>query len=376
LGLLSQPFFSSAPGLVPWNGSDPINVLALGEDQRVPGEKTHSDTIIVIQINPGTGKVQLVSIPRDLAATVPGYGALSKINEGNYLGGPRYEAYTVEYALGIPINYYIVLRFQTFKKVIDALGGVNINVDQKIDDPTYPALTGSGFAPLVLNPGMQHMDGATALAYVRERHAYTTGDEVRVQHQQQLIAAIKSQVLSAGTLFRLPSIFDALRQAFQTNLPANMLPVLFLEMVKNGSMKHVYFSDTNGMVYQCTGYGGGADLCPTAALQPYVDQLFRNQQLANESATVAVQNGSNLNGEAAEVAKLLTTCHFNVVGSGPADSSNHAHTAVIVNSAEPAAPYTARLLQQMFQARMITRSMPDVHAQLVLLIGNDVPQIQ
>jgi LCP family protein required for cell wall assembly len=376
LGWVGQPFFTSVPGAVPWNGRDPINVLALGEDQRVPGAKTQSDTIIVMQINPGTGKVRLVSLPRDLAVSIPAYQDFTKINEGNYLGGPRYEAYTIEHALGIPINYYVVLRFQTFKRVIDAFGGVNINVDQKIDDPTYPALTGSGFAPLVLNPGMQHMDGATALAYVRERHAYTSGDEVRVQHQQQLISALKTQALSFGTLFRLPSIFDAFRQAFQTNLPANMLPVVFMEMVKNGTMEHVYFSDTNDMVTNCVGYDNGADLCPTPALQPYVNGLFHNQSLADENATVFVQNGTQLPDEAGAIGTTLTTCHFNVVGTGAADTSDHAHTAVIINSAEPAAPYTTRLLQQMFQARVMTQSMPDVHAQIVLLVGNDVPQIQ
>ncbi|MDB5075746.1 MAG: putative LytR family transcriptional protein [Chloroflexi bacterium] len=377
LGWVSQPFLPSASNVVPWNGSDPINILALGEDQRFPGAKTHSDTIIVISVDPGSGHVRMVSLPRDLAVSVPGYGEMSKINEGNYLGGPRYEAYTVEHALGIPINYYMVLRFQTFRKLIDALGGVDINVDQKINDPTYPALQGSGYAPLVLNPGMQHMDGATALAYVRERHAYTTGDEVRVQHQQQLITALKSQLMSPGTLFRLPSLVSAIQGALETNLPGNMLPVIAMHMARNGSMEHVYFSDTNGMVNQCIGYDNGADLCPTPAFWTKVHDLFQNPQLAAEHATVFVQNGSYLTGEAAAVAKTLTTSQFNVVGSGNADKNDHAHTAVIINSAQSgSAPYTARLLQQMFQARLLTRSMPDVHAQVVLLIGNDVPQIQ
>jgi polyisoprenyl-teichoic acid--peptidoglycan teichoic acid transferase len=376
LGWASQPFLPSAANVVPWNGTDPVNILALGEDQRFPGQKTHSDTIIVMSIDPSSGRVRLVSIPRDLAVSVPGYGEMSKINEGDYLGGPRYEAYTVEHALGIPINYYIVLRFQTFKQVIDAMGGVNINVDQAINDPTYPALQGNGFAPLVLQPGMQHMDGATALAYMRERHAYTGQDEVRVQHQQQLIAAMKSQALSFDTIFRLPSIYAAMRQAFQTNLPSNMLPVVFLDMIKNGTMEHIFFSDTNGMVTNCLGYDNGADLCPTAAFYPSIDNLFQNPLVANENATVFVQNGSYLTGEAAAVAKTLTTAHFNVVGSGNADTSDHAHSAVIVNSAQPAAPYTTRLLQQMFQSVVLTRSMPDIQARIVLLIGNDVPQVQ
>ncbi|MDB5075166.1 MAG: msrR [Chloroflexi bacterium] len=376
LGWVSQPFLPASSNAVPWNSSDAINILALGEDQRYLGQKTHSDTIIVISINPSSGKVRLVSIPRDLAVSVPGYGERSKINEGNYLGGPRYEAYTIEHALGIPINYYLVLRFQSFKQVIDAMGGVNINVDQKINDLTYPALQGNGYAPLVLNPGLQHMDGATALAYMRERHAYITQDDARVQHQQQLIAALKSQALSVSTLFRLPSVFSSLRDAFQTNLPANMLPVVFLDMARSGAMDHVYFNQTNGMVVNCIGYDNGADLCPTDVFFPKVTDTFHNQPLADEHATVWVQNGSNLTGEAAAVAQTLGTCHFNVVGSGNADNNNHANTAVIINSAQPAAPYTARLLQQMFGAQLLTKSMPDVHAQVVLQLGNDVPQVQ
>jgi len=141
-------------------------------------------------------------------------------------------------------------------------------------------------------------------------------------------------------------------------------------------MEHDYFSDTNGMVTDCIGYDNGDDLCPTPALQPRVDQLFYNQQQTSEHATVFVQNGTSIEGEATAIATTLTTCHFNVVGSGSAAQSDNAHTTVIMNSAEPAAPYTARLLQQMFQAQLVTQSLPDVHAQVVLLLGSDVPQRQ
>ncbi len=378
LATLSAPLFPAQAGAVPWNGTDPINILALGVDQRVPGEKTHSDTIIVISLDPTKRQVRLVSIPRDLAVSVPGYGELSKINEGNYLGGPRYEAYTVEHALGIPINYYIELRFSSFERLINALGGVDINVDQPINDPTYPALVGNGYAPLVLSAGMHHMDGALALAYMRERHQYsqTGGDEIRVQHQQQLIAAIKSQVLSLHTLLHLPSVLSALRDSFVTNLPENQLLVVALEMVQDRNMEHVYFNEQNGMVYECVGGDLGANLCPYPAFWTAIHSLFANPQLAAEHASVMVQNGTTMDGEAEAIATTLTTSQFNVVGTGMADNNHHAHTAVVINSAQPAAPYTTRLLRQMFAARLITRNWPNVPAQVILLIGNDVPQIQ
>lgn len=376
LGVASEPFLAPQPGTIPWNGTDAINILAMGVDQRVPGERTHSDTMIVITVDPVHRHVRLVSIPRDLAVDVPGYSALGKINEGYYLGGPRYSSYVVEHALGIPINYYMVLKFSSFVRLIDALGGANVTVDQAINDPTYPALVGNGYDPFVLSAGPHHMDGATALRYVRERHAFTNQDETRVQHQQQVIAAIKSQLFSLHTLFHLPSIVEALRATVNTDLPDNLLPVMGLQILRERNIEHIYFNDTNHMVYQCVGYDQGADLCPYPAFWTAIKTLFADPKLAAEAATVWVQNGSSIFAKEKQVAATLTTCHFTVVGSGPADSNNHAHTAVIINSARTPAPYTTRLLRQMFGARLLTRNMPAIPAQIVLLLGNDAPHYQ
>lgn len=378
LGLVSEPFLAPQAGAVPWNGTDPINILAMGVDQRVRGEQTQSDTMIVIQLDPGSGKVRMLSIPRDLAVDVPGYGQLSKINEGYYIGGASYAAFVVEHSLGIPINYYAVLRFSGFQKLIDAVGGVDVTIDTNINDPAYPALVGNGFDPFVISKGPHHLDGATALKYVRERHQYSTsgGDEMRNKHQQQLLDALKKQVMSVYTLFHLPAILSALRDTIDTNLPNNQLLSVGMLMLKDRSIEHLYINEAAGLVYQCTGYDKGADLCPTNALQPKLGSLFQNNRLANEHATVWVQDGMGSLTISKIVKDALTASHFNVAGLGFADTSNHAHTAVIVNSAEPAAPYTTRLLQQMFGARLLTRSMPEIHAQLVLLLGNDVARCQ
>jgi hypothetical protein len=199
---------------------------------------------------------------------------------------------------------------------------------------------------------------------------------MRVQNQQQVIAAIKSQMLSLHTLFHLPSIMEALRATINTNLPNNMLPVVALQMMHDRSIEHVYFNENNHMVYQCQGYDLGADLCPNPIFWTTIKSLFADPKLAAEGATVWVQNGSSIFAKEKQVAATLTTCHFAVVGSGPADSKTHAHTAVIVNSAKPPAPYTTSILRQMFGARLLTRSMPGIPAQIILLLGNDAPQYQ
>lgn len=378
LGALSMPFFPVQPGVVPWNGSEPINILAMGVDQRVPGEKTLSDTMIVISIKPTGQHVQMISIPRDLAVTVPGYGTLSKINEGYFLGGPTYAEYTVESALGIPINYYAVLHFQAFEHLIDAVGGIDIKVDQTITDPTFPAAVGNGYDPFYLSAGTHHMNGALALKFVRERHAYANegGDELRVQHQQEVLMAIKAKLLSVTSVLHLPTIVAALRQAIDTNLPENMLPVVALRILQDRNLQHVYFNEQNNMVYQCVGNDQGADLCPTPAFWSTIHPLFTDPQLAAEHASIWVENGTAIDGEAAAVAGMLTTCHFTVTGYGDANNDQHAHTEIIVNTAQPTAPYTTTLLRQMFDAGLSNAALPAIHAQIVVLLGADVAQIQ
>lgn len=385
LGIVGTPLLPPAAGTVPWNGSDRINILAMGVDSRNPSDAPHSDTMIVLSLDPANRKARMVSIPRDLAVTVPGYGQLSKINSGYFqgvvqggiAGGPPYAAFTVEHSLGVPINYYAVLDFNKFRKLIDALGGVDINVDQDINDQAYPADVGSGFSPFVISKGAHHMDGITALKYVRERHVYTDQDGSRIRHQQQLISALRDKALSLQTLIHLPSILSALRSSFDTNLPDNLFPVVGLLMLQDRNVQHVYLDETAGLSHQCAGLDGGADLCPN---QPQFAQtlsnLFHNQRLQDEHATVWMENGTANPYETKQVLELLSSCGFTVAGSALADNNHHAHTAVIVNTAQPPAPYTTRLLRQMFGARLISREMPDVPAQVVLLVGNDAPSIQ
>jgi len=146
--------------------------------------------------------------------------------------------------------------------------------------------------------------------------------------------------------------------------------------LQDRNVQHAYLDETAGLSHQCAGLDGGADLCPN---QPQFAQtlarLFHNQQLQDEHATVWMQNGTANPYETKQVLELLSACGFTVAGSALADNNHHAHTAVIVNTAQPAAPYTTRLLRQMFGARLISREMPGVPAQIVLLVGKDVPSI-
>jgi LCP family protein required for cell wall assembly len=161
-----------------WNGKERVNILVLGVDQR-PGERGpwRTDTMIVVSVDPVSKSAGMLSLPRDLWVEIPGYGQ-DRINTAYVVGdlnkfpggGPALAKKTVQYNLGEPIHYYVRVNFLAFQKLIDLIGGVDIYVEQEINDPTYPDMN-YGYDPLHIPAGWQHLDGALALKYARTRHA-------------------------------------------------------------------------------------------------------------------------------------------------------------------------------------------------------------
>jgi LCP family protein required for cell wall assembly len=179
------------------------NLLILGSDSRDPTNTSgsRSDTIILAHLPKGQGSAQLVSIPRDTWVHVPKskdgqHGdAMAKINAAYAWGGIPLVVQTVESFTGVRIDHVVVVDFGGFKEIIDALGGVDINVDQTFT--TNYSFTGK---PRTFVKGLQHMDGAAALDYSYERHAFADGDFARIRHQQQMIKAVLDKAASAGLL--------------------------------------------------------------------------------------------------------------------------------------------------------------------------------
>lgn len=173
-------------------GSDSRQGLSENDIERLGtgGEvgPSRTDTIMVLHI-PNMGESTLISIPRDSLMNIPGYGE-DKINAAFAYGGPKLLAETVEQATGLRIDHYMEIGMGGLAGVVDAIGGVEICVDQPIQDP---------LAALDVQPGCQKMDGATALGYVRTR-ATAQGDIDRVARQRQFFGALVDKVASPGTL--------------------------------------------------------------------------------------------------------------------------------------------------------------------------------
>jgi len=192
----------------PWDGKERFTVLLMGMDQR-PGEfgaNLRTDTMIVISLDPKTNSVGMLSIPRDIFVDVPGYGP-ERINAAYGIGelsgpggGPQLAIQTVQYNFGIRVNEFVTVNFDLFIKVIDLVGGINVEVKEAIYDPEYPDMN-YGYDPFYIDAGWQSLDGRTALKYARSRHA--SDDIDRNRRQQQVLLALRDRVTAMNMIPQL-----------------------------------------------------------------------------------------------------------------------------------------------------------------------------
>lgn len=183
------------------------NILLLGVDAR-PGEtKSRADTMILASIDPQLNRVALISIPRDTRIDIEG-SPIDKINSANMVGGPQLAAEKVSELLGENVDYYVEMDFKGFAAIVDAIGGVNINVDQRMYKPSEG---------IDLKEGQQLLDGEQALGFVRYR-GYVMGDIDRTAHQQAFLKALGKEILKPRNIVKLPSLVRTANRNINTNL--------------------------------------------------------------------------------------------------------------------------------------------------------------
>ncbi len=207
---------------------DRINVLMLGQGGPGHDGPYLTDTILIVSIKPSTREVAMISIPRDLAVSIPGKG-VQKINYANAFGeskdpgfGPALTAKVLHDTFDLDIHYYIRVDFKAFSEIIDAVGGVNINVERSFVDTEYPA-AGELYQTISFREGNQLMNSDTALKYARSRHGNNGegSDFARAYRQQKILLALKEKVLSFETLSnpaKINTVLSSLEQHIVTNL--------------------------------------------------------------------------------------------------------------------------------------------------------------
>ncbi len=202
----------------------PIDILLLGLDAR-PGQGylTRSDSFMMLNITPSDLHVSLLSIPRDVFIQVPDYGE-QRINTINALGeqeakgsGPALIEASIQESFGVTMDRYVRLDFGGFVKLVDAVGGITIDVPKLIIDYDYPTMDG-GVMTVQFDPGREHMDGERALQYARTRHQ--DDDYQRAERQQQVVDALIKKLSSPGQIAHWPKIWKALQDYTNTDMSA------------------------------------------------------------------------------------------------------------------------------------------------------------
>ena len=191
---------------------DRVNIMLMGVDERVE-DVGRSDTLMVASLDSNQDKVSLLSIPRDTRVQIKRHG-YDKINAAYAYGGEALSKNTVEDFLGISIDHYIIVNTSSFGKMIDAIGGVDIDVENRMfyEDPWDD----NGGLVIDLKPGLQHMDGKTAITYVRYRDE--EGDAGRVRRQQRFMRACFDKLSDPSMMMKLPEIIKEARNAVKTDL--------------------------------------------------------------------------------------------------------------------------------------------------------------
>ncbi|MCR5176808.1 MAG: LCP family protein [Anaerovibrio sp.] len=196
---------------------DKIIVMIMGVDER-EGDVGRSDTLMVATLDPKKKKAALLSIPRDTRVKIKGNG-FDKINAAYAYGGYKLTQDTVENLLGVEMEHYIIINIKSFKKIIDAIGGVDINVEKRM---YYEDIWDDDGGLLIdLQPGMQHMDGDTAITYVRYRDE--EGDIGRIARQQKFMKAVMDKITSPAIIPRIPAIIKEVMSSIKTDLSLRQL---------------------------------------------------------------------------------------------------------------------------------------------------------
>ena len=209
--------------------SEPTTLLVIGTDGgRAPGraDANRSDSLLLVHLDPGTHRISYLSIPRDLRVEIPGVGT-SKINSANQIGGPALTLATVKALTGLPIDHVIVVDFDGFRELIDAIGGIEVNVQKAIlsnrfDCPYKPARC-AGWEGWRFEKGPQRMDGQRALVYsrIRTNQLDPSDTDITRGNRQQIVAdAAGSEIASFGTFLRLPFMGDELAAPLASDLTA------------------------------------------------------------------------------------------------------------------------------------------------------------
>ncbi|HEY0581024.1 MAG TPA: LCP family protein [Chloroflexota bacterium] len=361
-----------------WQGTERVNILLLGIDKRddEPIAGTRSDTIMIASVDPVTKSAALVSIPRDLWVTIPGctsaqgcIGGQQRINVAHAVGGPDMTRATLSADFGVPIQFYARVDFRGFEQLINAAGGVVIDVDWPVKDDEYPTAD-YGYQRIYYAPGPQLLDGASALQYARSRHGMS--DFARAGRQQKVLVSLRNRALQMNMLAHGPELLGIIQKSLSTDLsPVQMLSLgKLMSQIERDRIGNLVI-DTN----YATPFRGqdGADLLRpnSAAIRAAIAATQRSAAHPELRAKIEVLNGSGTVGLGQKAADYLTAQGYNVVRIAAADRGDYRSSLVQVLTTEHKAAEALATALQVPATAISDVPTPNAPADVRIVLGQD-----
>ncbi len=363
-----------------------VTIALLGSDKRPNRGDYRTDTIILVNVNPNLPAVTLLSIPRDLWVYIPGY-QFSRINVADERGafsrfpggGAGLLKQTIEYNMGIHVDYYARVDFAGFMKIVDTLGGVDVIANCPLedifpDDPITENKTVTGTIS-ILRPGVVHLDGKHALWYARSRE--NTSDWDRSLRQQRVLRAMYSKATQLGLVTRLPELWNDLSSTVVTDLKLNDIIWLATIGARLDSTRIKSRTLDGSMVYHWDTPDTHAWVVSPipGKLGPALQDIFSppTNVAAQAQTRVQVWNGSPYSDWGILAADQLGWEGFLVTDIAPADRNDYAQTKIIDFSATSKGSRRATLASILRVSTANTLAQPDANsqAQYRIIVGAD-----
>jgi LCP family protein required for cell wall assembly len=382
----------------PWDGKERLNILLIGSDQR-PKEGTYNtDTLIVVSIDPTTKQVAMFSLPRDTVDVPMPPGPLRQAfgsvytrkinafftsvrNRADLVAGTnRTRGYNglklvLGNLYGLDIKYFVEVNFEGFKQVVDAMGGVTINVQIPVTDESYPSDSGR-LSRVYIPAGLQHMTGAQALVYARSRHS-GKGDFDRGARQQRVLTSLREQADIGNLVPRIPELAEALKATVRTDIPQTELAKLagLAGSVGTKDIRSYVFTPDRYQTEFAQSARGYIIVPKVKAIRAAVANAFevdpqledRRDSFGQEGAAVWVLNGSGRQAQASNIAAYLE--YYGITASAPnqkPDAIPKGTRIVVYNGAETQLTATIEFLEALFETKVALESDPAARVDIVI----------
>ncbi len=406
----STPVGSAVPNvsIPPWDGKERLNILLIGADQR-PGDNVfNTDTLIVVSIDPQTKQVVMFSLPRDTvdvpipagpargvfgssySGKVNGYWAAVRKRTDLYPGKGNLPGYNGIKSLlgglyGLDIKYFVEVNFDGFRKIVDVMGGVNVNVQIPVSDDRFPSTAGS-LRRIYIPSGIQHMTGNEALRYARSRHG--SNDFDRAARQQRVLLSLREQANPQELIPRIPELINALKSAVSTDIPTNQLaPLLGLaSQIDTKNIRSYVFAPPFYASDTCNDPRGCVVLPKIGRIKAAVKAAFtadpadeaQREALAQEAAGLWVLNGTSDPTRGSAIAGYLD--YHGIPASAPRQRPSGAvpadTTIVVYNGADARLPQTIAYLEETFGITATFKTDPAIRTDVIVTIGKKTPKLE